>query len=131
VEIIILFNIVIVDTDILIDAGHNIEHAIICLKQYEHQAISIITKMELIVGCRNKRELYNTEQFLYHFNVFNLNENISEKASNLLLQYRLSHGLLIADAFIAATAITLNYPLISKNQKDYRFITELNLLSYP
>ena len=87
--------------------------------------------MELIVGCRNKRELYDTEKFFYHFNVLNINENISEKASNLLLQYRLSHGLLIADALIAATAITLNYPLISKNQRDYRFITELNLLSYP
>jgi len=128
VGIIVLSNIIIIDTDILIDAGHNIEQAIICLKQYENPAVSIITKMELIVGCHNK---HDTEQFLYHFNILSLNENISEKASHLLVQYRLSHGLLIADALIAATAITLNYPLISKNQKDYRFITELNLLPYP
>ena len=53
------------------------------------------------------------------------------KATQLLLQYRLSHGLLIADAFIASTAICWNYPLISKNQRDYRFISELNLLRYP
>jgi len=38
---------------------------------------------------------------------------------------------LIADAFIAATAITSQKPLISKNQKDYRFIEELTLLPYP
>jgi hypothetical protein len=45
--------------------------------------------------------------------------------------YCLSHGLLIADALIAATAIALNLPLLSKNQRDYRFIEGLNLLSYP
>jgi len=39
--------------------------------------------------------------------------------------------LLIADAFIAATAIIYNLPLASKNQRDYRFIENLNLLSYP
>ncbi len=55
--------------------------------------------------------------------LLNLNENISEKADSLLLQYCLSHGLLIADALIVATAITWNYPLISKNQRDYHFIT--------
>ncbi|NLF95992.1 MAG: type II toxin-antitoxin system VapC family toxin [Candidatus Riflebacteria bacterium] len=43
----------------------------------------------------------------------------------------LSHNLLIADALIAATAITLQIPLISKNQKDFRYIEELSLLPYP
>jgi predicted nucleic acid-binding protein len=46
-------------------------------------------------------------------------------------QYRLSHGLLIPDAMIAATAMTLGLPLISKNQRDFRFIGGLQLLSYP
>jgi len=130
----ILSDVIVVDTDILIDAGRNIEQALACLQKYECQAIltvSIITKMELVVGCRDKRELHNTEKFLRRFRLLNLNENISEKADNLLLQYRLSHGLLIADALIAATAITWDYSLISKNQRDYRFITELNLLPYP
>ena len=45
--------------------------------------------------------------------------------------YYLSHGLLIADALIAATAIENQIPLLSKNQRDYRFISELNLLKYP
>jgi len=54
-----------------------------------------------------------------------------DKATQLLRQYRLSHGLLIADGFIAATAIAWRHPLASKNQRDYRFIEELMLLSYP
>jgi len=71
------------------------------------------------------------EKFLSRFELLYLNENISKKADELLLKYRLSHSLLIADALIAATAIIWNFPLISKNQRDYRFIPELNLLPYP
>ncbi len=85
----------------------------------------------LVVGCRNKNELQYMEKFLCRFLVLDLNEDISTKADNLLLKYRLSHGLLIPDALIAATAMSWNYPLITKNQRDYRFIEGLNLESYP
>jgi len=128
-----LSNNIVVDTDILIDTAHDLDKATNCLKQLERQftlAASIVTRMELIVGCRNKRELKLTESFLKRFYILNLNEDIGFNADTLLLQYRLSHGLLIPDALIAATAITLNYPLISKNQKNYRFIQNLTLLPY-
>lgn len=52
-------------------------------------------------------------------------------AIELLKRYRLSRGLLIADALISATAIVHDAKLVSKNQRDYRFITELHLLPYP
>ena len=48
----------------------------------------------------------------------------------LLHKYRLSHGLLIADALIAATAIIKEASLATKNQGDYRFIDELVMVSY-
>lgn len=38
---------------------------------------------------------------------------------------------LIADALIAATAMSLDKPLVIKNQRDYRFIAGLRLLAYP
>ena len=126
-------NHIIVDTDILIDTAHDNDIATNYLKQLEQRftlTVSIITRMELIVGCRNKKELKITEDFLKRFNILNLNEDISLNADKLLLQYRLSHGLLIPDALIAATAITLDYSLASKNQKDYRFIQNLTLLPY-
>lgn len=49
---------------------------------------------------------------------------------------RTSGGLLIPDALIAATAVVNGMPLISKNQRDYRFIEygfieRLDLLPYP
>lgn len=128
-----MLNLIVFDTDILIDAGRGIDKAVDCLKYYESNnqlATSIITKMELVVGCRNKKELRNVERFLIRFQLLNITENISTIADELLLKYRLSHTLLIADAFIAATAINWKCPLILKNQCDYRFIDKLDLLSY-
>jgi predicted nucleic acid-binding protein len=60
-----------------------------------------------------------------------LTEQVSDRAVDLLQQYRLNHGLLMADALIAATALTFDARIISKNQKDYQFIAGLDLLTYP
>jgi predicted nucleic acid-binding protein len=126
--------VVIVDTDVLIDVGRNIDQAIEFLEHLETQskvAISVITQMELIVGCQSKQEQRILDKFLGRFDIVQLDEHISTVAVKLLRDYRLSHGLMIADALIAATAINLNSQLVSKNQKDYRFIKELALSTYP
>jgi len=125
---------IIVDTDILIDAGRNVNEALNCLQQIEQRlpaAVSSVTQMELIIGCRNTNELDSLEQFLNRYHIIRLNEQISDTAIDLLKRYRLSHGLLIADALIAATAIISDLSFVSKNQRDYRFIEELQLLTYP
>jgi predicted nucleic acid-binding protein len=123
----------IIDTDILIDAARRTQAAIEYLSQLERRsglAVSVVTQMELLVGCRSRVELQNTERFLQHFQVLKVNEPICDCALQLLLNYRLSHGLLIPDALIAATAMTLELPLVSKNQRDYRYIDGLQLLQY-
>lgn len=125
---------VLVDTDVLIDVGRSVTEAITCLQQIEQQAsptISVVTQMELMIGCRDKAELRTVERFLQRFQSVKLNETISDVAVDLLRRYRLSHGLLIADALIAATALSLDTPLVTKNQRDYRFIAGLRLLAYP
>ncbi|MCD9186188.1 MAG: type II toxin-antitoxin system VapC family toxin [Pyrinomonadaceae bacterium] len=122
------------DTDILINIGRGDTEAINCFQTYAQTsvlAISIITQMELIVGCRDKKELQSLQSFFNQFQILELNKSISEKAVELLTQYRLSHGLLIPDALIAATAIEHNEEFITKNQKDFRFINGLKLLPYP
>lgn len=125
---------IIIDTDILIDVGREISEAVACLDGIEARdilAISVITQMEMLVGCRNKAELRKIDQFLQRFRVVTLGEEVCGAAIDLLRRFRLSHGLQIPDALIAATAITLRKPFISKNQRDYRFIEELQLLPYP
>ena len=125
---------IIIDTDILIDAGRCVDEALNCLQQVEDKfsaTVIYVTQMDLIVGCRDKNELSSLEHFLERFQIISLNEHISDTATDLLKKYRLSYGLLIADSLIASTAIVNDIPFISKNQRDYRFIEDLNLLPYP
>lgn len=126
-------NFTLVDTDILIDVGRNINAAIKRLEAEEQVVtvgLSIVTQMELIVGCRNKKELNALDRFLKRFQIISL-KDITNKAIDLLHRYRLSHGLLIADSLIAATALVMDVSFLSKNEKDYRFIDGLKLLPYP
>lgn len=125
---------ILIDTDILIDAGRNINTAIEKIKELSKNktvCISVITQMEMLVGCENKREQRIVEKYLNNFEIISITEQISEKAYELLSKYRLSHGLLIPDSLIAASAVIENIPLISKNQKDYKYISDLELIKYP
>lgn len=127
-------NLLLVDTDILIDVSKNIATAVNRLIKEEQNhslGISTITKMELIVGCRNKSELRIVDKFLNRFELIKIDDEINDVAISLLKIYRLSHGLLIADAFIAATAVTHQAMLLTKNQKDFKFIEGLKMKSYP
>lgn len=124
---------IIIDTDILIDVGRNVAKAVSFLDKIEKEftpIISVVTQMELIVGCRSKKELSVIDKFVGRFNIASMDEAITDKGVVLLHKYRLSHGLLIADALIAATAIIKEASLATKNQGDYRFIDELVMVSY-
>ena len=123
-----------IDTDILIDAARGTQEAVDYLADLaanDVPAISVITKMELIVGCRNKTELRDLAQFLRQFQIIPLDAATGDKSTELLRDTRLSHGLLIPDSLIAATALVLGAPFISENQRDYRFIVGFHLLAYP
>ncbi len=127
-------NLIIIDTDILIDVGRQVKEGVDRLDKEEQASVlgtSVVVQMELIVGCRNKNELNKLNRFLKRFHIVGLSESIGSKSIELLNRYRLSHGLLIADSLIAATALTMDIPLLSKNQRDYRFIDGLKLLPYP
>jgi predicted nucleic acid-binding protein len=124
---------ILVDTDVLIDAirgNRGAKNIMNDLYDVEDLAISAITMMELIAGCENKRELRHVEELCSWFQVVRVNEAISDYAVDLLRRYRLSHGLSLEDALIATSAIVENLPLLSKNQKHYRFIPSLMLLPY-
>jgi len=127
-------NLLIIDSDILIDVARKDKTAIERLEEERKKsisAISSVTQMELIVSCRNKTELKHLDEFLEDFEIINLNYVITQKAIELLKEYRLSHGLLIADSIIAATSLILDVSLLSKNQKDFKFIKGLRLIKYP
>ena len=61
---------VLIDTDILVDAGRGVPKAVACLERLEQEAvlaISVVSQMELVVGCRNKQELSDLGGFLKRF----------------------------------------------------------------
>jgi predicted nucleic acid-binding protein len=127
-------SLILFDTDILIDAGRNDEHAVAVF--VEHQlageiAVSSVTYMELLAGCRNKAESGAVDRLMGACRLLHITEDISRLAVGLVRAYRLSHGLLMPDAFIAATAMSYGCGLLTKNQRDYRFIDGLALLAYP
>jgi predicted nucleic acid-binding protein len=122
------------DTDVIIDAIHLQAIATQSLGYFSYTVgigISTMTEMEIIVGARNKAELRAIHQFLQRFTILPISVEISHTASEILSRYILSHGLKTPDALIAATALHHALPLLSKNQRDYRFIDGLNLLPYP
>ncbi len=126
-------DITIIDTDILVDVARGIKNASQFLNKVKTKstlAISSVTEMELLVGCRNKTEQAYLDIFLSGYQRITIDAHISDEAVNLLRQFRLSHGLLIADAFIAATVKITGAEFATKNYKHYRFIPGLNLKRY-
>ena len=118
------------DTDILVDALRRFSAGLDYVEESQQQGalrISITTEMELILGCRNHRESRRLERFLRRCTILGITERIAEKAVILLRQYRLSHGLGMADA-LAATALEHNDTLYTKNVRHFQMISGLSVI---
>jgi predicted nucleic acid-binding protein len=83
--------------------------------------------MELYCGALNKLELQRIRKHLRAFHLCPIESEISDQATVLIERYAKSHGLLIPDALIAATALYHNYPLVTLNLKDFKYIEKLVL----
>lgn len=90
--------------------------------------MSSVTYMELMVGALNKREAGIIKKAFSDFEIVEISEAISARARNLIEKFTKSHGLLIPDALIAASALELQIPLYTANIRDFRFIPDLSLV---
>lgn len=125
---------ILVDTDILIDFGLDKSKAVqtmAILEQRYDICVSVINTLELYAGCRSKQEMKEIDELLEDFTLFHITKSISEKALKLLKKFRSSHGVEINDMLIAGTAQINKLKLISKNQKHYQFLPDLDLIEYP
>jgi predicted nucleic acid-binding protein len=117
------------DSTVLIDLSRGIEEAIDYMDSLngntQETAISIISSMELIVGCRNKSDVNKSLKFLAEYSVIDISISISRKAYKLIIQYSKSHGLVIPDAFIAATALDEVLTLATSNVRHFDMIEGL------
>jgi len=120
---------VLLDTNILIEIFKKTPSFIdqIRIIGVNNITISKMSIFEMILGALNKRELKEINSFLSKFSQININEQISDKTFELLNKYRLSHGLFINDAIIAATCLEYQIPLYTLNTKDFKFIDGIEL----
>ncbi len=93
----------------------------------ENILIPSVTAMELIQGIRNKQELAQFRKKLKNYNIIHFNEKSSQIAIQLMEDFKLSKGLLIPDAIIAATALAFDFQLFTYNLKDFNFIPDIRL----
>ena len=88
--------------------------------------LSFITELELMgfqdISIKEEKQI---NELLNDCLVVSLNNNIKKEYIELRKKYRLK----LADAIIAATAITLNIPLITSD-KQFTIVKELNLIQY-
>ncbi|MBY0435422.1 MAG: type II toxin-antitoxin system VapC family toxin [Cyclobacteriaceae bacterium] len=128
---------VICDTDVLIDFwdkknARHLTTANVLEKEigFDYILMSAITKMELMVGAKNKKELNEISEKLNRFPIILINDKVCLRALDLLQQYHLSQGLALPDCLIAATALETGLKLFTYNTRDFKFIPDLVLYNF-
>ena len=114
-----------IDTDVMIDLSRENADAADYLDSLQDPAISIITAQELIVGARDKQDLYAIDSLVSTYRAIHIDAAIGELAYELLKRYAKSDGLRTFDSLIAASAIEQNCTLVSRTRKHFAMIEGL------
>ena len=122
----------ILDTCILIDylRGEPSVYDLLVNNTKIKLSMSTVTIMELVIGAFNKREVSYIQKAFKNIEVIYIDEDISQLAEDLIIEYSKSHNLQIDDAIIAATAIKMNIELITYNVSDFRYIPNIKLYQF-
>ena len=108
------------DTCILIDVLRGKDAAIGFVSGLEDTpALSAVTVMELVAGCRNVRERRQVDRLLSHYVIHDTNAAMAGLAGDYIRQYGPSHGTDPIDALIAATANALGLTLATLNIRHF------------
>ncbi len=118
-----------IDTDVLIWLTRGHTGAATRLQNINPWRISAVTYIELIQGARNKQELASIKKglALNSTETLPINTAISNHAAKLVETYALSHGLQLADALIAATALEHNLTILTANNKHFSAVKTLKV----
>jgi predicted nucleic acid-binding protein len=93
----------------------------------EQRLLSVISQLELLQGCRHRREQRDLEELLsgWFGEILPLDTGISRRAVILMQEFGLSHRPSAADTLIAATALEAGETLATGNVKHFRFVPGL------
>ena len=120
------------DTDVLVWASRGNLRAARTIDAATDRALSIVSFMELLQGARSKVEARQIRQSLrqLQFRILPLSEPIGATAAAIIEQHALAHGIQLADALIAATAIDSGRSLCTANVKHFRPIGSLSRMAF-
>lgn len=121
-----------VDTDVLIWLFRGRESARRAVVGLDTVSLSAVTYMELVQGMRDRDEFRRLRQTIRQrgWTIVPLSEDIGYRATVYVETYALSHGITLADALIAASAVETGMALMSANVKHFKPIGEIELVRY-
>lgn len=121
-----------IDSDVLVWLTRGHAGAAQRLQAVNPWRVSVVTYIELAQGCRDGAELARLKKGLaaQHTEVLPLTPAISQRAAGLIEQLALSHGMRLADALIAATAIEHGLTLLSANLKHFGAVADLRIEAF-
>ncbi len=90
--------------------------------------IDTVIYIESIQGAIGKRQKESIKSSLAQLRYYPLTSEIALLAIDLIDRYSSAHGLFLADALIAASAINYELTLVTYNIKHFRFIKELSVI---
>ena len=121
-----------IDTDIIIWHMRGNEKARELITNNIGFNLSVISYMELVQGMKNKNQLIALRKTLkkWRTRIIYLDHEISSKAMFYVEQHYLSHSMNLADALIAATAVSAGISLSTGNFKHYKIIRDLDVTKF-
>lgn len=87
--------------------------------------IDVTIYIECIQGSKSNQEKRIIEKYLRKFPLLPITPQSSAKTIELIRNYSNSHGLLLPDALIAATALENDLTVLTYNVGDFKFIDGL------
>lgn len=87
--------------------------------------------IECLQGSKSNREERVIEKYLMRFPLLPITPASSIEAIELIRSYSNSHGLMLPDALIAATALEYDLTIVTYNVPNFRFIPGLKWLEPP
>ena len=122
---------VLLDSSIAIDAANDCREALDYVRELlmaDAVAIHAVTCAEVIVGTNDARELFRLRRFLRPFRIEYPTVEDWPDALNFLGHLHLSHKVDLPDCLIAATALRLNLPVATVNDRHFRLFKGLTVI---
>lgn len=119
----------ILDSNLIIDALNGYQNAVAWIDANQARDFSIVamTWFEVIQGTRNKRELTIATSVLAGFTILYPTPADYDWAMQQYQQIHLRSGIDASDILIAAVAVRLQVPLLTRNVKHFAYLPNLDM----